>query len=104
MLTRKLAAARDPSSWEPRAPRQDSALVVEVSGPTVQPFRSRVRNVSTSGMLIDSPHALQVGDVLAAAMPGAGEVMCVVVRFRRGAAGVRFLHGVDDSQAAAWSL
>jgi len=97
-------ALRDPSTWVARAPRHDSAVEVDVSGPTVATFRSRVRNVSTSGMLIESPHALQVGDVLSAAMPGTGEVMCVVVRLRRGAAGVRFLHGVDGAQAAAWSL
>lgn len=86
-----------------RAERHASSIFVDVSGPTTPSFRGRVRNVSPTGMLIDTPHALTVGDVLTARAPGAVEVLCTVMRIRAGAAGLRFVRGMDENVVRAWA-
>lgn len=78
-----------------RAPREDGHCHADLYGPTVAPFRSRVRNISTSGMLIDCPAALHVDDVLVARLPGVGEIICTVARLRNGRAGIRFSSVID---------
>ena len=79
----------------PRAERMASHHVIEISGPTTAAFRSRVRNVSSSGMLIDNVGHVSVGDVVTATLPGAGQVMGTVVRLKDAAAGIRFLSAIS---------
>ena len=79
----------------PRAPREAAQCHVDFSGPTVANFRSRIRNISSSGMLIDCHAPLHRDDVLIAQLPGAGETLCRVARLRNGVAGVRFETPID---------
>jgi hypothetical protein len=77
----------------PRAERHDVDLYAEVAGPTVQAFRSRVRNISSSGMLLAEAGQLRIGDVIYAKIAGRPATLCKIVRVRNGSAGVKF----DDS-------
>ncbi len=74
----------------PRATREDAHCHAYFTGPTVAKFRSRIRNISASGMLIDCHAPLHRGDVLIAQLPGVGDTLCSVARLRNGAAGMRF--------------
>ncbi|MDO7841231.1 PilZ domain-containing protein [Sphingomonas immobilis] len=75
----------------PRAPRHDVDVAAEIAGPTILPFSSRVKNISTSGMLLLDSGQLQVGDVVYAKLPGRAPVLCVVARLRPGGgAGIKF--------------
>lgn len=74
----------------PRAERHLVAFDVDVEGPTTPAYRTPVRNVSASGMLLKDAGALQVGDVLSARLPSLGPIVCRVVRLRGGEAGVKF--------------
>lgn len=84
-----------PRALVPRAERIPSDYISEISGPTVATFRSRIRNISTSGMLMDAPDSISIGDVVMAAIPGNGSVMGTVARKRDGTAGVKFLRDLD---------
>lgn len=99
---RMTATPQDRPGWVSRAERRDSSLVVSFSGPTTPGFSGRVRNVSTSGMLIEAPQQVSVGDVLTAHMPGRGDTLCRVVRVTGRGAGVRFLQQVNEDDTSAW--
>ncbi len=79
----------------PRADRIPSEYVSEISGPTVPLFRSRIRNISSSGMLFDYAGPISIGDVVSAHLPGNGQVMATVVRKRDGKVGAKFLDAFD---------
>lgn len=91
-----------PTHWIDRADRHASSAVADVTGPTIASFRARIRNVSASGMLIETPHALTIGDVLNVRTPKAGAVLCVVIRNRPGAAGLRFVNSADGEDLSVW--
>lgn len=74
----------------PRAPREQPRCAVDIFGPTINRFNSMIRNISTSGMLIDHQGQLSVGDFIVAKLPGLGEVMGEVVRLKDGGAGMKF--------------
>jgi hypothetical protein len=78
-----------------RAERMPSHYVSAITGPTVPPFRSRIRNISTSGMLIDGPAQISIGDVISASIPGNGDVLGTIVRKKDGTAGVKFIQELD---------
>jgi hypothetical protein len=78
-----------------RAERVVSHHVVEISGPTTNAFRSRIRNVSSTGMLIDHLGQISVGDVVSATLPGAGAIIGTVVRLKDARAGVRFINAIS---------
>ena len=85
--------SRPPSPHRPLVPRADRHAVgfdVAVEGPTTHAYRTPVRNVSASGMLLKDAASLQVGDVVTAHLPKLGVVTCRVVRLRGGEAGVKF--------------
>lgn len=94
-MTIPLAVIATKTDFVERAPREEGQCHADFYGPTVAPFRSRVRNISTSGMLIDSPAALRIDDVLVARLPGVGEIICTVARLRNGRAGIRFSSVID---------
>ena len=81
--------------WIDRADRRETSLYAEVAGPTSAPFRSRVRNISTTGMLIDAPEAVAVGDILVVQIPDGRELICAVVRRRAGTVGIRFVEAIS---------
>ncbi|RVT39459.1 PilZ domain-containing protein [Sphingobium algorifonticola] len=85
----------------PRASREAAHCHAYFSGPTVPEFRSRIRNISASGMLIDCHAPLHRGDVLIALLPGIGETLCSVARLRNGVAGVRFETPISLTQFRA---
>lgn len=74
----------------PRADRHTVSFEVDIEGPTTRAFRTPVRNVSASGMLLKVAAGLQVGDVVSARLPRLGIITCRVVRLRAGEAGVKF--------------
>lgn len=75
----------------PRAPRQAVDFRVEIAGPTVNTFTTKVRNLSASGMLLHDAGGLRIGDVVSATLPDERVVVCAVVRLRKGGgAGLRF--------------
>jgi len=80
--------------WIDRAERREVFEHARLSGPTIPPFTSRIRNISASGMLVDMLHPLAPGDIVTAAMAGRGEVMCRVVRTKGDTAGLKFVTGV----------
>ena len=85
--------SRPPSPNRPLIPRADRHSVsfeVDIEGPTTRAYRTPVRNVSASGMLLKDAAALQVGDVISARLPQLGIITCRVVRLRAGEAGVKF--------------
>lgn len=94
-MTPPPAAILSKTDFVERAPREELQCHADFHGPTVAAFKSRVRNISTSGMLIDCPAALRIDDVLVARLPGIGEVICTVVRLRNGRAGIRFSSLID---------
>ena len=73
-----------------RAPREQHQCMLEIFGPTINAFASRIRTISTSGMLIDHGGRLSVGDFVVAKMPGLGDVMGEIVRLRDSGAGMKF--------------
>jgi hypothetical protein len=75
----------------PRAARQAAAFTVAVRGPTTPRYECAVRNVSSSGLLLDDAAGLSVGDAIFVDLPELGAVLCTVVRLRGGAAGVKFV-------------
>lgn len=81
-----------------RAPRSEVNITVRIEGPTVQPFSSRVKNISSSGMLLVESSHLQVGDAIYATLPGKKAMLCFVARVKRGGgAGVKFdVEGLRD--------
>jgi hypothetical protein len=89
--------------WIDRADRLDTSLYAEVAGPTSAPFRSRVRNISTTGMLIDAPEAVAVGDILIVQMPDGRELICAVVRRRAGSVGIRFVEAIPATDLGTWA-
>jgi hypothetical protein len=89
--------------WTDRAERRETALFADVAGPTSPSFQTRVRNISTTGMLIDAPDPVAVGDILIAQMPGGCEVMCAVVRRRAGTVGIRFVRAISERELHAWT-
>ena len=92
VLSSALASAPTPDCpWIERAPRRESTDLARLSGPTVAPFVSRIRNISASGMLVDMIHPLSIGDILTAVMPGGRETLCRVVRTKDGRAGLKFV-------------
>ena len=90
--------------WVERAERRTSSISVDVSGPTTPSFSARVRNISASGMLVETPHDLRIGDVLTVRMPAAGEVLCAVVRSRSGTAGLRFIKSLGEKIVRASAI
>jgi hypothetical protein len=74
----------------PRAKRHDVDVYAEIGGPTVHPFRSRVLNISASGMLLAEAGQLQIGDVVISRIAGRGATLCKIVRLKNGSAGVKF--------------
>jgi hypothetical protein len=75
----------------PRAPRREVNVAARIEGPTIQSFSTRVKNISSSGMLLSDSGELQVGDVLYATLPGMAAVLCMVARLTKGGgAGIRF--------------
>lgn len=78
------ATLRADPTLVPRAERHTVAFDVDVEGPTTPAYRTPVRNVSASGMLLKDAGALQVGDVLSARLPQLGLIVCRVVRLRGG--------------------
>jgi hypothetical protein len=74
----------------PRAKRHDVDVYAEIGGPTVHPFRSRVLNISASGMLLAEAGQLRIGDVVYSKIAGRGSMLCTIVRLKNGSAGVRF--------------
>ncbi len=85
--------SRPPSPNRPLVPRADRHTVgfdVDIEGPTTRAYRTPVRNVSASGMLLKDAATLQVGDVVSARLPRLGLITCRVVRLRAGEAGVKF--------------
>ncbi|WP_145958997.1 PilZ domain-containing protein [Sphingobium sp. SCG-1] len=94
-MSRSDALALKPKTFIERAPRQNLSCTAEISGPTVPTFQSRVRNISSSGMLIDHYGHVSVGDVVISKLPGADDMVGTIVRVRDGTAGVRFLSAFD---------
>lgn len=92
------ATALKSKTFIERAPRQNLSCTAEISGPTVPTFQSRVRNISSSGMLIDHFGHVSVGDVIISKLPGAEDLVGTIVRVRDGTAGVRFLASFDVSR------
>ncbi|KQT31746.1 hypothetical protein ASG29_07445 [Sphingomonas sp. Leaf412] len=92
-----------PRPLTPRADRHTVGFDVDIEGPTTPAYRTPVRNVSASGMLLKDAGVLQVGDVLSARLPRLGPIVCRVVRLRAGEAGVKFDRAiaVADLLAAA---
>jgi hypothetical protein len=86
-----LAPLHAATSFVPRAERHDVDIAVRIEGPTVQPFSTRVKNISSSGMLLAKAGQLQVGDVVSVALPAKMPMLCVVARLRKGGgAGIKF--------------
>lgn len=80
-----------------RAPRESVFLLAEVRREGEPAFTCRVRNVSASGMMIECPHELEVGETLVATLRGIGNVACTVARIRPPLAGLRFAKPIDPS-------
>jgi hypothetical protein len=74
----------------PRAPRHDVDIYADIEGPTVHAFRSRVLNISASGMLLAEAGQLRIGDVVRSNIPDKSATLCTIVRLKNGRAGVRF--------------
>lgn len=78
-----------------RAARYPAGFLVMVSGPTIEPFTSKVSNISSSGVLLEHDGGLQVGDVIWVTLPTRKPVIGFVARLsRRGGAGVKFEHPI----------
>jgi hypothetical protein len=66
-----------------------------INGPTIEPFTSKVSNISSSGVLLEDDGGLQVGDVIWITLPTRKPVVGFVARLRRrGGAGVKFEHPI----------
>jgi hypothetical protein len=86
-----LAPLQTAHDFVPRAERHDVDIIVTIEGPTVQPFSTRVKNISSSGMLLANSGQLHVGDVISVTLPDRAPMLCVVARVKKGGgAGIKF--------------
>jgi hypothetical protein len=89
-----LAPLQPARTFVPRAERHDVDIVVAVEGPTIPPFSTRVKNISSSGMLLARSGQLQAGDVISVTLPAGAPMLCVVARVKKGGgAGIKFQNG-----------
>ena len=95
MAMTQVARDRDVQTFVPHAPRRPDGLLADMSGPTVAPFRARVRDIFATGMLIETAVDVRVGDVMTAKLPGRRATLCTVVRTRAETAGLRFVREED---------
>jgi len=78
-------------TFVPRAERHDVDIVVAIEGPTIRPFSTRVKNISSSGMLLAQSGQLHAGDVISVTLPARAPMLCVVARLKKGGgAGIKF--------------
>lgn len=73
-----------------RAPRLTTSIVTSATGSDGVPLTVRIRNVSSSGLLLDGHGEHQVGETIRIGLPEIGLVTGRIVRVRGSLAGVRF--------------
>lgn len=84
-----------------RAEQRDSLLLVapfRIMG-TERTYDVRVRNLSERGLMIESPHPIEVGTAVAMEVRGIGAVQGKIAWYAEGRAGVALDHTIDPKQA-----
>jgi hypothetical protein len=78
-----------------RAPRLTTSIVTSASGSDGVPLTVRIRNVSSSGLLLDGQGRHQAGETIQISLPEIGAVTGRIVRTRGSFAGIRFDRPID---------
>lgn len=92
----------DPGPWAERAPRTVTTLMVGkliCTGAGEQ--LCRVRNISATGMMLESPFPLQDGDRIVVELRGGPVLEGTIMWVSAGRAGVQFLEPIDVEEVLA---